>query len=110
VHPLQNTIVRRAIAADESAQHAWCARWIERGLAAYEALVRDEPGPFSVGDSLTMADLFLVPQLENALRFGADVRAFGRIRSIYDACLATPAAQATHPRVAAATAASERTR
>jgi maleylacetoacetate isomerase len=102
IHPLQNTLVRRSIAADEPTQHAWCARWIERGLSAYEALVRTQQGRFSVGDSLTMADLFLVPQIENAGRFGADIRACDRIRGIYDACLATPEAQATQPRAAQA--------
>jgi maleylacetoacetate isomerase len=108
IHPLQNTIVRRAIAADDQAQHAWCARWIERGLSAYEALVRTHTGQFSVGDSLTMAELFLIPQIENAARFGADLRACERIRRIYDACLAMPEAQATHPRAAQARAAAER--
>jgi maleylpyruvate isomerase len=104
IHPLQNTSVRRAIAADERAQNAWCAHWIERGLSAYEALVRAQTGRFSLGDSLTMADLFLIPQIESAERFGAEIRPCKRIRSIYDACLATPEAQATHPRSAEARA------
>ena len=108
IHPLQNTIVRRAIAADEQAQHAWCARWIERGLTAYEKLVRAHAGHFSVGDSLTMAELFLIPQIENAARFGADIRSCERIRRIYDACLAMPETEATHPRAAHARATAER--
>jgi maleylacetoacetate isomerase len=97
VHPLQNTIVRKAISADEQAQRAWCARWIERGLAAYEAQLRSHTGRFSVGDTLTMADLFLVPQVGNAARFAADISAFSRVQAIYAACLATPEAQATRP-------------
>jgi maleylacetoacetate isomerase len=104
IHPLQNTIVRRAIATEERAQHAWCARWIERGLCAYEALVRPYKGEFSVGDSLTMAELFLIPQMENAARFGADIRGCERIRRIYEVCLAMPEAQATHPRAVEARA------
>jgi glutathione S-transferase len=50
IHPLQNTIVRRAIAQDEAVQHRWCARWIERGLQAYEAQLRKASSRFSVGD------------------------------------------------------------
>lgn len=109
IHPLQNTIVRRAVAPDEAAQYAWSARFIERGLRAYEALLSHETGRFSVGDSLTMAELYLVPQMENAARFGADIRACTRIRRIYDACLQTPEAATTHPRVAHARALAERT-
>lgn len=96
-HPLQNTILRRSVASDEAAQHAFAARFIERGLRAYETLVSAESGRFSAGDALSMADLYLTPQIENAARFGADIRACTRIRSIFDACLATPEAAATHP-------------
>jgi len=66
IHPLQNTIVRKAISDDEQVQRQWCLRWIVRGLSAYEAHLQRQPGRFSVGDSLTMADLFLVPQVLDA--------------------------------------------
>jgi maleylpyruvate isomerase len=97
IHPLQNTIVRRAIAHDEAVQYRWCARWIERGLQAYESQLRKSASLFSVGDTLTMADLYLVPQAINARRFGADIRACTRVQEVVDACLATPEAQRTHP-------------
>lgn len=101
IHPLQNTRVRRAISAEKSAQDAWAARWIERGLHAYEAELERHGGRFSVGDQLTMAELFLVPQVVNAARFGADIRACARVQEIAATCLATPEAQATHPTRAA---------
>jgi glutathione S-transferase len=44
-----------------------------------------------------MADLFLVPQVRNAARHGANLAACPRVRAIYAACLATPAARATDP-------------
>jgi glutathione S-transferase len=55
-------------------------------------------GRFSAGDAITMADLFLVPQVRNAERHGADITACPRVREIYAACLETPEARATDPR------------
>jgi maleylacetoacetate isomerase len=99
VHPLQNTIVRLAISSDEEAQRAWVCRWIERGLAAYEAHVARTPGRFSAGDELTMADLYLAPQVRNAERHAAELTAMPRVRAIYAACMETPEARSTDPDV-----------
>ena len=108
IHPLQNTRVRKAIAADDAARQRWAAHHIERGLRAYEAHVRKLGGRFSVGDDLTMADLFVVPQAQNAARFGADIRDCQRVQEIYAACLALPEAWATRPEQAAREAAAVR--
>ena len=97
IHPLQNTIVRRAIASEQAEQHAWSARWIERGLRAYELQLDKRRSRFSVGQELSMAELFLVPQVLNAERFGADLADCPRVRAIYELCLALPECQATHP-------------
>jgi maleylpyruvate isomerase len=97
IHPLQNTVVRKAVATDATGQDSWSARWIERGLHAYEAQLGKRPARFSVGDQLTMADLFLVPQVVNADRFGADITSCTRVQAIRAACMATPEAQLTHP-------------
>lgn len=97
IHPLQNTKVRKAVSADPETQRAWCARWIEEGLRAYEARIQDCAGRFSVADQLSMADLYLVPQVRNAERHRADLSACPRIRSIYEACMATPEARQTDP-------------
>ncbi len=110
IHPLQNTIVRNAVALGERARHAWAARWIERGLGAYEARVRATAGRFSLGDTVTMADLFLVPQVANAARFGADLRGCATVRRIYEASMAIPEAEATQPARAEARALAERAR
>ena len=87
LHPLQNTIVRQAIASDQAQQHVWSARWIERGLRAYELQLDKRRSRFSAGDELSMAELFLVPQVSNAERFGADLAGCPRIRAIYELCL-----------------------
>ncbi|MDB4985035.1 MAG: maiA [Myxococcaceae bacterium] len=96
-HPLQNTLVRKSISEDEREQNQWSARWIERGLGAYEAHLALSGSRFSVGDTLSMADLFLVPQVVNARRFGADISGYKRVLDVFDRCMETPEAVATHP-------------
>ncbi len=99
VQPLQNTIVRKAISSDPEAQRAWVCRFIERGLRAYETHVRAYAGRFSIGDQLSMADLYLVPQVRNAKRHDADISTCRRVLAIYDACMELPDVKATDPEV-----------
>ena len=81
-HPVQNLKVLarlRQLGLPEEQVTGWAA-WANReGLAACEALIAGEPGPFCFGAAPTMADLCLVPQLANARRFGVDVGAFPRL-------------------------------
>ena len=64
-------------------------------------LLPKEPraGRFSVGDEISMADLYLVPQVRNAERHDVDISACPRVLAIYDACMALPEARATDPEV-----------
>jgi maleylpyruvate isomerase len=81
-HPVQNLKVLarlRQLGLPEGQVTDWAA-WANReGLAACEALLAYEPGPFCFGATPTLADLCLVPQLGNARRFGVDVAAFPRL-------------------------------
>jgi maleylpyruvate isomerase len=82
IHPVQNLKVLarlRQLGVGEEQVTGWAA-WVNReGLAACEALIKGEKGPFCFGDKPTIADLCLVPQLANARRFGVDVGAFPRL-------------------------------
>jgi maleylpyruvate isomerase len=82
IHPVQNLKVLarlRELGLPEEQVTGWAA-WANReGLAACEALIAAEPGPFCFGTMLTIADLCLVPQLFNARRFGVDVAAYPRL-------------------------------
>ncbi|CCD91080.1 Maleylacetoacetate isomerase, MAAI (Glutathione S-transferase zeta 1, GSTZ1-1) [Bradyrhizobium sp. ORS 375] len=93
-HPVQNLKVLarlRELGLPEDKVTAW-AGWANReGLAACEALVKHEPGPFCFGAEPTLADLCLVPQLGNARRFGVDVAAFPRLLQAEAAGKAMPA-------------------
>jgi maleylpyruvate isomerase len=81
-HPVQNLKVLsrlRQLGIVEEKVTEWAA-WVNReGLAACEALIAQEPGPFCFGNAPTMADLCLIPQLGNARRFGVEVSAYPRL-------------------------------
>jgi maleylpyruvate isomerase len=47
----------------------FASHWIRRGLQAYEEIIKNTRGKFSIGDSITIADVFLVPQCFASLRF-----------------------------------------
>jgi maleylpyruvate isomerase len=110
IHPLNNRRVletlRKTFGADEAAIDAWCATWIGAGFDALEALLdaRDARGDYCFGASPTLADVYLVPQVESARRFKVDVARWPRIQAIDAACarldafrLAAPALQPDAP-------------
>jgi maleylpyruvate isomerase len=82
IHPVQNLKVLarlRQLGLPEEQVTDWAA-WVNReGLGACETLIADEPGPFCFGETPSLADLCLVPQVANARRFGVDVAAFPRL-------------------------------
>ena len=106
IHPLNNRRVlealRQRFGADEAAVGAWCRTWISEGFDALESLLaRDaKRGDFCFGHAPTLADVYLVPQVESARRFKVDMAPWPRIASIDAACarieafrLAAPALQ-----------------
>jgi maleylpyruvate isomerase len=106
IHPLNNRRVLEALrhrfGADEAAVNAWCASWITPGLDAFAALVErhGRPGAYAFGGHVTLADVYLVPQLESARRFQVDLTRWPRLLAIDEACgrleafrRAAPAAQ-----------------
>ena len=94
IHAVQNLKILnrlRALGHDNATVTAWAHDTIAEGLAACEALVRAEPGPFCFGATPTLADLALVPQLFNARRFKVELGAMPRLLAAEAACLALPA-------------------
>jgi maleylpyruvate isomerase len=93
IHPLQNLRILdrlRKAGMDRAATDHWAAIVIEDGLDACAALIADHHGPYCFGEQVTLADIFLVPQLVNARRFGATLR-WPSLLEIEAACLALPA-------------------
>jgi maleylacetoacetate isomerase len=102
IHPLQNLRVldylKSEFGADQAALDRWCGRWIADGLAACEALLAKRPqSTFSFGETPSLADICLVPQVFSASRFGVDLGPMPRLRAIHAACEALPAFAAAHP-------------
>jgi maleylacetoacetate isomerase len=97
VQPLQNPNVYERHSAEKAVQLRWNHDWNLRGLTAYEELVRSTAGKFSFGDTITIADLCLIPQCYAARRFEVDPAKFPTIARIEAAALATPECQAAHP-------------
>lgn len=102
IHPLQNLRVLQYLSgefgADQDQKNAWCRRWIGDGLAACEALLQRRPARgFAFGDSPGMAEVYLIPQLFSAERFGVDLSAMPRLTEIAGACAEIEAFAAAHP-------------
>lgn len=95
--PLHNRKVSLYYSKDEAEQKKWNAHWIRQGLGAYEELVKQSAGKFSVGDSVTAADLCLIPQCYGALRNEVGLEEFPTVARINTAALETAACQASHP-------------
>ena len=103
IHPLNNRRVlqtlRKQFGANEDAINAWCATWISDGFDAYEALIAGDTrrGRFSFGDTPTLADVYLIPQVESARRFKVDLTQWPHIMAVEKACLELEAFQKAAP-------------
>ena len=102
VHPLNNLRVlnylRGPLGQDEPDVMAWYAHWIEAGFTALEQLVgRHGSDTHCFGETVSMADLCLVPQMFNARRFDVPLDAFPRLLAIDAALRARPAFEAAAP-------------
>jgi maleylpyruvate isomerase len=76
---------------------AFTSHFLARSMAGLEEAVRDGAGRFCHGDEVTLADLFVVPQLYGARRFGVDVARFPTLLRVEAACASLPAFVAAGP-------------
>jgi maleylpyruvate isomerase len=106
IHPINNRRIleylRKQFGANDEAINQWCGTWIGAGFDAYEALLNADSlrGRFSHGDTPTVADCYLIPQIESARRFNVDLTKWPLIMDVEKACMeldafrmAAPAAQ-----------------
>ena len=101
IHPLNNLRVgktlRETFGADQAAVDAWAARWIVPGFEALEALVDRHGAGWCFGDTPTLADCYLIPQIYSARRFNVPLESFPRLLAIEAAAARHPAFIAAHP-------------
>ncbi|WP_141440467.1 maleylacetoacetate isomerase [Vreelandella titanicae] len=105
IHPLNNLRILkylvREMGADEAAKLAWYHHWIAEGFTALEATLSNAPssGDFCHGDTPTLADICLIPQVYNAERFECDLSAYPTIQRIAANCRSLPAFEKAAPEV-----------
>ena len=102
IHPVNNLRILKyltdVIGVTEEQKKAWYDHWIQEGFAAVERLLQAHGfGPYCFGESPTLADCCLVPQVANAQRMGCDVSAYPRIMAVYEHCQEHPAFQQAAP-------------
>jgi maleylacetoacetate isomerase len=102
IHPLNNLRVLRYLVRDlkleEEAKNVWYRHWVRDGLEAFEReLARLPASRFCYGDTPTLADCCLVPQIFNGRRFDVNFDGLPRTMAAFDACMALPAFQRAQP-------------
>lgn len=97
IHPLNNLRVlrylTRTLGVGDEAKDAWYRHWIETGLAALEGQLSADAmtGSCCHGDTPTMADICLVPQLANARRANIPLEPYPTLTRIDAHCRALDA-------------------
>jgi len=92
IHPVNNRRIlqtlQKRFGADEAAVNDWCGTWIRAGFDAFDTLRESFGcgGPYAHGEQPSLADVYLVPQIESARRFKVDLACWPRLMAIDEAC------------------------
>jgi len=103
IHPLNNLRVLRYLVHElklsEDAKNAWYRHWVEVGLEVVEHQIAGHPatGSFCHGDTPTLADCVLVPQIFNAQRLKCKLDHVPEVMRVFEHCMAQEAFQKAHP-------------
>jgi len=103
IHPLNNLRVLRYLVSDmgvtEADKDRWYRHWVEQGLDAVERRLAGDAatGRFCHGDTPTLADITLVPQIFNARRFDCDLSGVPTVMRVFDECMKLDAFAGTQP-------------
>lgn len=101
IHPLNNLRVLKYLVKELSlgdvAKNGWYRHWVRLGLESYEAQLAAQAGRYSHGETPTLADCCLVPQIFNAQRFDCDLSGLPRTMAVFEACMKLPAFQRAQP-------------
>ena len=101
IHPLNNLRVLRYLVGplklSEDDKNRWYRHWVQTGLEVVERQLVAQPGRYCHGDTPTMADCTLVPQIFNAHRLDCKLDHVPQVMRVFDACMKLPAFETTRP-------------
>jgi maleylacetoacetate isomerase/maleylpyruvate isomerase len=101
IHPVNNLRVlqylKRALGQNEDQINTWYRHWIADGLAKLEAELAASTGKFCHGDTPTMADCCLVPQIFNAKRYQSDLAPYPSTMRVFETCMKLDAFDRAQP-------------
>lgn len=91
IHPLNNLRVLKyltdTLGLSEKVMTDWCAHWIDEGFTVLEKELEKHMGHYAYGDTPTLVDCFLVPQVFNAKRIDMDLSVYPNITRVVDNCM-----------------------
>lgn len=102
IHPINNLRVLKYLSGtlkvDEDTKNTWYRHWVRTGLESFERQLNQLPaGRYCFGDTPTLADCCLVPQIFNGQRFNTPLDGLPRTMAAFEACMALPAFQQAQP-------------
>lgn len=101
IHPLNNLRVLKYLTASlklgEDDKNRWYRHWVESGLETVERQLAAAPSTYCHGETPTLADCTLVPQIFNARRFDCRLDHVPNVMRVFDACMKLPAFEQTRP-------------
>ncbi len=102
IHPITNLRVLKYVTHElkggEEGRDAWYHHWCRGGMEAFERqLGQLPPSTYCYGETPTLADCCMVPQVFNAQRFKVNLEGLPRTMAAFDACMRLPAFQKAQP-------------
>ncbi len=102
IHPINNLRVLkylvREMKVEDEAKNTWYRHWVREGLEAFERQLAQQPAStYCFGETPTLADCCLVPQIFNGKRFDCDFSGLPRTMAAFDACMKLEAFQTAQP-------------
>lgn len=96
-HPIQNVTVLDRVSSDAQKRKEWATYFIDRGLTAFETMVKPHAGRYCLGDELSIADLCLLPQVYNAERNEMSLAPYPTVARICENLKALDSYRESHP-------------
>jgi maleylacetoacetate isomerase len=103
LHPLNNlrilNYLKEPLGHEQSEVNTWYQHWVESGFTAFERLIVEHApdAHYCLGNSLTMADVCLVPQVFNAQHFNCPLEAYPKLMDRYERLAALPEFEKSFP-------------